>query len=951
MAFDGAGALREADAASLGAPLLGETASTSSRLEQEQQRRARRRRRQRSSVYELDTEHERDDDHHQRHRFGSYREDSDRESGDSDSDDEESEDDESLEDGDDVVGKSDMACKVCGKEDNVLTLQPCEHKSLCQTCYDEQEQDDVHCPVCMTFVASYKTVEDEWEELAKEQERLDREMDLDLAQERGNQMVGASQLAQMFGIRRRRHEKVSFSGFQVAEVDLKDCFGVGVSGHFKQTRLLAVLMVVWTLCSAPLLATLFTSTRAAVSTRGLSLEDQAQLFLRRWSVITCTVDICRLYFEYFLLADVGGALLAALLALWLGRITRHRRHRVTGQSSTPEIEVASRSLLVIQAPHLHDPLRKETLEEFFLGEQVLKIQRQKRVEQSYGRRARFVREVTPPLVHIKLTGILNYSLRDLEFARQAEIRLRLLEQIRSLQYRLENTRSHLKEHRQTLDEMQAKRTELERLEREYFADLFLQRDLGVERFAKVRTDFAFLTFRSASHASFARQMLHNDKRWWMYHHFCLMFGAPLTRLRAIGSVEEVYPSNIDWFRLERPHQFAQSGGPARFVIFLGALVATLDIGGYFLWNAVCETAGAVAGGVVLVMWSRISRAAVFLGFERFGHPLRSFTLYYGVVTTALCVDLVQYVGWPIVWGLLNNGVAGTFEWWRDRVLICMATSELLHLVLAVAWGLVGGTLLQRLRRVYLGQPFTQVQLDKLWEPPEWKLPLAVCETVRTAVVCVVFSAGIPFLLPLGAISLATRYSSEKNRLVNHCQLPFRVATSHTGVAVARMVEVAIMLRIALSFATVLQLFELHDFFDPLYPPTVPYGLPVVAMAGLACLLVVGYLHRISQIASASYNIATCGGLLCWPYRVYEAYTRPIVVSPDLIRAKATNALLEARAATDKHIIRHQLDTEGLGDDDEDDEVDGDESDDDQDDNIIGQFDIKRDGRPGFGAPA
>ncbi|GBG29920.1 Hypothetical Protein FCC1311_061402 [Hondaea fermentalgiana] len=763
-----------------------------------------------------------------------------------------------------------QTCLVCleADADDLVRLLPCTHLCMCYSCFQEQKQDapdrKVYCPICMQEAPEYRTQQEEDDD--NELERVEREHALDIqdARARADEQLAGTHVENVLGFQRPTGAPLELGFFEITEDDLKKCFGVGLMGFFRQTRILFLVCLVLTVCSTPVVLTYLTSIREGARNPD-SYIAAFEVELRKWSLPTCTRDTCRVFFAEFLALDNAGPLMAAFLVLWMGCVTRSTRRKGTGVFESPELNIAARTLLVIQAPHRTDAADRRELESFFRDLQLAQLRKRQRQSQSHGPRALFMREMTPPVHEIHITGVLNCSSDNLRFARAAERRLRLLADIQAHKKRLAKTSTLTKEFRQIEIALAASLSELRQLEYAYFDDLFLQEELGaVERTALHKVDFLFLTFESAAHARFARQLMHHDNRHWIWHHICLMLGAPLTRLRAIGSVEDVYPSNVDWFRLQDPHWYAQSGWPARCAMALVLLVAFNAVVGYYIWDFANDIGGNLAGGLFYIFWHKASRVALDRAFDWYGHPLRSFTLYTSVFVSVLAIDVPSYLGWPLVWSALSAYQRGplTFPWWVDRILPNLVIAQAGHCILTIVWFLGLRPFSRFMSRILKGNAWTQYELDEDLCPPLWNLARAYMAMLRTAVLCVPYSGVCPWLAPLGAGHLAMLYFSEKLDFINAVRFPYRAVTSGTGVLAARVVELCIALRLGISALTIWILYDSPTSgaapFE-VVDEKLGLSLPMVSLAGVGIVLAVINLYRISVLRRASWTVMTLNG--------------------------------------------------------------------------------------------
>lgn len=720
-------------------------------------------------------------------------------------------------------------CHVGGAR--ALRLEPCGHTAMCKSCIKEgMSSSSLFCPLCLAEVSH-------WTDPDRQRKEKDEAPDVELARERA-----AAELAR---------NRFKDPGVVVGEKRLGDAFGASVRGFFRQVRHMWIGLMVALLFGVPLLVTYMTSIRrshSGTSDRGWS-DESAELM--RWTLLTCQIDDCRLHLEYFLLVDTSFALVAAALV-------------ATVFARPWKCELASKSLLAVQAPHRQDTMRLKSLQALFAEEQLSHIRR----EMQHRAPTQLVREMTPPVLRLKVTGVLNYSRHDLGFAHQAEERISLAQQVRALQMRLKKAYSKTTEHGSAQRAFDARRAKLERLEANLH-DVFLQERLlggvNIERKKRKRNnvngaDFVIITFESAAHAAFARKLLHaQDKRWSVFHHLGLVLGAPRTRFWTIGGPEDVYPGNIDWPQLQRPHRFAQSGAPARFALAMGLFLVSANVAGALLWEVLRQAHGAYAGAAVMVLWQHACRAVVIAGFRAYGHPLRSFTVFHATVVVALAVDAPSCLLWPLA--LTSTRSWFTLDWWMDHVLTNVVASQTAHVAFTVLWAAALRHLVRFVRILCRGRAHTQHQLDRKLRPVPWSLALAYMGALRTATVSLVFSSVVPALLPLGAIHLALLYSAEKAHLLGQCSFHGRAEPRRTALFALRCVEGSLVLRLLVSGATVHQMLQL----EPVAPSSLgAISLPVLGDAVVLALLALAYVHRLRGVAWLTYNFITGREYFCFP---------------------------------------------------------------------------------------
>lgn len=784
-----------------------------------------------------------------------------------------------------------VKCQICFTEENVLLLQPCWHWALCENCYegDVTKEDrqkglttkDDRCPVCYKVIEETLTQQQAAEMYDAEMKEKKKILRRKTAIRKNKRLLAGAQIQRKLGILGYADDPIYMTLFNVSEKEMGKTFGPTLQEVFQQARFFIGIFLLWLFFAVP-----------SVLVYGLAIQDRygkKRLAETNWEHVwammesltmsTCYVNTCDqgmgIFIEHFIILDSAFVLFVALLA--------RRNYRFVSDPTKPHLEKkprakddetrrAERTLLLVQCPHLSEPVSQENFQAFFLEFQHYLIRKSKEFAESKGqRRAHLYREDTPPIKECNVTAVVNCSADNVTFAHNAERRFALAQAIEGLEHRVDKAYSITNEWYVAREILYWKEYEIDTLDVRYFDEFFFEEQLGARGRYEEPTNFIFITFETAEQARTARELLHWDKDNFWVHHFKLMFGAPATPFHCVGREGELYSENVDLVKLRYPLWYAQSGWPMRSLLFLGFFLLASNVAGYTLWAS--SSRGATAA-LVLVTWQITSKSCVNVLFKFYAHPVRSFARFWVFAAVLFFVYLPSIMLWPVVYATGRKSqdtawfTAVRDIWWSERQVEMLIATEVAYFGIAFVWGTVGNRLYLFLLRAYRGKAHSQYHLEKKYEPPEWEIALAFLAIARTALVGIAFSAIAPAILVPALLGLITMYIAEKDYLLNFCAIPPRIWDPRANNLMCWLTEGALVTRLLFTS------FSLWGIFQQQGPeesqlwqvPQIDVNLPWLVVTCMLALLAFFYSLRVAQVRWVLFMLLTLGDRLCYSCR-------------------------------------------------------------------------------------
>jgi len=652
---------------------------------------------------------------------------------------------------------------------------------------------------------------------------------------------------------------------EVNDHDLDECFGKAVGALFKHMRIVMLWLVCQIAISSLLIVTLLTSLRQPISSEIVDFWEILTLQLQRFTLSQCFVDKCDNMLETALFADIGGCLLAFLFCKWLERATRHRKlGKLKKTFESAEVELSSHSLFVVQAPHMADSLTKRDAHRYI----------KQRAEESTRKRNNLLSRIIfsrPKISRIPtVSGLVNYSKYDFEFISQAERKLKLEQELKYLKAALKETNSMQKDFHEIRSKQNRVLEQLENIEKGFFADFFLKKELGA---ARASAEFVFIKFDSPEDACLAKILMHHDRRHWIHHFAALMLGAPITRFRVLGSFDEIYPSNINFPKLQRPFLFAQTGWPARIWVMLVVFLLGWSTTGFFAWDAASKISP-FWGGIFLFAWRKTSERVLIPIISFIGHPLRTSHFHFSQMFMIFGFEIPCFTMWPLSWSPFS--LAFTRKWWLERMTVSIVSAEVCHTAFTLLFYCGGRFFLQGIQNLLTPRARTQAELERKHLPKSWDSLSVFTSFARICFVSTMLGSVIPALLPLSILQIFTTYIAEKSHLLNWAGFEHKLEARKIALFIVQTCEIGTFLRLLVTISTLFQNYERGSASPFAKLELLGFGLSTATLGYLVLgtIMATVFMHRCEFVSRFSYNLFSVCGLLHLPFRHYQELRKP-----------------------------------------------------------------------------
>ena len=695
-----------------------------------------------------------------------------------------------------VDGEVFRPCQICLTENAILINQPCNHQTLCETCYDDQrsENAEVFCPLCLRQITKTRVSRTDAKKYVREASvavakaaRLESLASTKLQKELlGNKLASVEDTDVTPGI------------FEVPEPAIGTCFGPGVQLFFYQTRMLVIGFFLLSCCSAPYFLSYM---------QALPRSDQVgSADLKRLIVLDFTLAACFYVKECDIpwwtpAIDSFGVVLLFLISRRVRCVARRAVRNALANHA--EAKVASRCVALVQPRHVDAMPTPHNLAPRELGPKRLRFASKDVVSHP---------SEEQPLPRMKIVGC---GMRNVLYTCALDERLRLYNNLGAMEQLIKVRQSETKQFARAKKSAESLRTRIQKLDRTVFERMLEEEELGAVTRLSPPVQLLFVLFRRPLDAETLRRRVAGGH----LTSLKLVFGAPESRFALLGSRRggDIFPGNIDWPCLVYPHRFAQSGTPP--VFGLVALIVT-GIVLVMVWQllqrlvAIQLDHALIGIGIGIAVAQLACAQPIRYALRKFYRsPLKSRQEEHSL----LIITFAVYVS-SIISLAIGAGIPFTQEWWTDsmcEISLVLSAFALLHAIF-YAW-LFRTNLLPAIRScspiVTVG--YSQAGLNYRLAPPKWSVSNAHLDVIRVVLTATLFSGVVHAAAFLCFFTLSVIYLYRKSMLVRLCQVQVKYLGNACVSLTADVLEVALLLRLLSTAAAWWILFP--DKYECLIP--------------------------------------------------------------------------------------------------------------------------------------